>query len=211
MGTRKRYHRRAKQGAKPNRLARGRSATWSNRLLWVAGSLTLVVALVLINLRDSNVFAQPSTASRDEELSVLLPLAEPKHGLTGTHDMELIPQETPMPQPVPLGVPVARLEIPSASYDFGRISHTGDVAHTFAVQNTGDADLVVTNLVTSCGCTTAELSSSVIPPGQRADLRVVFDPDFHDVQGEVTRLVWFATNDPARPWVEVRIRADVQS
>ncbi len=66
------------------------------------------------------------------------------------------------------------------------------------------------NLVTSCDCTIAELSSRLIPPGQRADLTVTFDPDFHETHGEVTRLVWFATNDPTQPWVELRIEADVQ-
>jgi hypothetical protein len=83
------------------------------------------------------------------------------------------------------------------------------VAHIFAVQNTGDADLEIGNLVTSCGCTTANLSTSIIPPGRRADLTVTFDPDFHATEGRVTRLVWFATNDPSQPWVEVRIDADV--
>jgi alpha-D-ribose 1-methylphosphonate 5-triphosphate diphosphatase PhnM len=84
------------------------------------------------------------------------------------------------------------------------------VAHVFAVQNTGTIDLKISNLVTSCGCTTAELSSRVIPPGQRADLIVTYDPDFHTAEGPVVRLVWFATNDPAQPWAEVRITADVR-
>ncbi|NIN66941.1 MAG: DUF1573 domain-containing protein [Anaerolineae bacterium] len=169
----------------------------------------MVVALVGLNLWDSGVFAEPPVLSRSEELSDLLPLAERQRPLTGTHDMELIPQETPAPQPAPSGVPVAQLDIPGASYDFGRVSTSGEVGHIFAVQNIGTADLVISNLVTSCGCTTAELSSSVIPPGHRADLAVIFDPDFHDVRGEVTRLVWFGTNDPTQPWVEVRITANV--
>ena len=54
-------------------------------------------------------------------------------------------------------------------------------------------------------------SSNVIPPGERAGLTVTFDASFHTTRGEVTRLVWFATNDPTQPWVEVRITADVQS
>ena len=78
------------------------------------------------------------------------------------------------------------------------------------MQNTGTADLEIGNLVTSCGCTAAELSSDVIPPGQRADLTVTFDADFHETGGQVTRLAWFATNDPAQPWAEVRITADVR-
>lgn len=60
--------------------------------------------------------------------------------------------------------------MPGANYDFGQIHPARDVMHTFAVQNTGDADLFFGNLGTSCGCITAGLSSNVIPPGQRADL-----------------------------------------
>lgn len=124
--------------------------------------------------------------------------------------MRLIPQQTPAPQPAPGGVALPLLALPTASHDFGRISEQPDVAHVFAVQNTGTADLKIGNLVTSCGCTTAELSSSVIPPGQRADLTVTFDPDFHPTQGLVVRLVWFATNDPTQPWVEIRLTAAVE-
>ena len=36
------------------------------------------------------------------------------------------------------------------------------------------------------------------------------DPDYHVTQGEVVRLVWFATNDPTQPWVEARVAVDVR-
>ena len=124
--------------------------------------------------------------------------------------MALIPEVTPMPQPAPADQPVPRLNMPDRSHNFGRVYARWEVSHIFVLQNTGTADLVISNLVTSCGCTTAELSSSVIPPGYRADLTVTFDADYHPTRGEVTRLVWFATNDPTQPWVEVRITADVQ-
>jgi hypothetical protein len=145
-----------------------------------------------------------------EDPASLLPLAEAKRPLKGEHDMQRIPQQTPAPQSAPEGVALPRVDLPTASYDFGTIPGQPDVAHVFAVQNAGTADLEIWNLVTSCGCTTAQLSSSVIPPGQRADLTVVFDPDFHTTRGETVRLVWFATNDPTQPWMEVRITADVE-
>jgi hypothetical protein len=106
---------------------------------------------------------------------------------------------------------VPRLDLPSVSHDFGLVYSSWDLVHTFAVQNSGDVDLAIGTLVTSCGCTVAELSNDVIPPGQRADLTVTFDANYHETRGEVTRLVWFATNDPAQPWVEVRIAANVRS
>jgi hypothetical protein len=168
------------------------------------------VALIVLAAWQPGALAKPAPPSRAENAADLLPLAKAVRPLSGGHDMTRIPQATPAPQPAPEGVAVPVLQMPSATYDFGSIPVRPAVTHIFAVQNTGTVDLVLRNLVTSCGCTTAKLSSSVIPPGQRADLTVTFDPGFHKVEGETTRLVWFGTNDPTQPWIEVRITADVR-
>lgn len=191
--------------------SRGRSSrSGANPLIWVGGVLAIVVLLVSVNVLQSSVLADPPVTSRSEPVTELLPLAEAKRPLKGEHDMRRTPAQTPAPQPAPNGADLPVLDLPTESYDFGQVAKQPDVAHVFAVQNTGTADLVLQNLVTSCGCTTAQLSSSVIPPGQRADLTVIFDPDFHATEGEVVRLVWFATNDPRQPWVEVRLTAEVE-
>ena len=189
---------------------RRRRTRGTDPLMWVGGAIGVIIVLLALNLWQSGAFAKPPAPSRSEDAGNLLPLVESGHPLRGGHDMALIPQQTPAPQPVSAGAPVPQLDMPSVSYDFGRIYEQWDVTHTFAVQNTGDAALEISSLVTSCGCTTAELASAVIPPGQRADLTVTFDADFHETQGEVIRLVWFATNDPTQPWVEVRTTANVQ-
>jgi hypothetical protein len=110
---------------------------------------------------------------------------------------------TPIQQP-------GRIELNKTEFDFGTIPNTRPVSQTFQVRNAGQGTLKITGVSTSCGCTTAGLSSNVIPPGQRADLTVTFDADFHPTNGLVSRLVWFATNDPSQPWVEVRVIADVR-
>ncbi len=212
----KRRQRHTSQAAGANRRSRKssrrhRRSGGVDPLIWVGGAAGVIVVLLVFNLWQSGAFARPPEPSRSEDPANLLPLAEAGQLLQGGHDMALIPQQTPAPQPAPSDVPVPQLDMPNVSHDFGRIYEQWDVTYIFAMQNTGDADLVISNLVTSCGCTVAVLSSNVIPPGQRADLTVTFDPDFHEIQGEVVRLVWFATNDPAQPWVEVRITADVQS
>jgi hypothetical protein len=205
-------NREARVGHPPGRARkrRRRPAGGTNPLVWMASILGVVVLLVAVNLLQSGALAKPPIPSRSQAPGELLPLAEPKRPLKGGHDMRRLPAQTPAPQPVPQGQPVAKLDLPSASHDFGRLPKRPVVAHVFAVQNTGSADLVIQNLVTSCGCTTATLPSSVIPPGQRTDLTVTFDPDYHATQGEVVRLVWFATNDAEQPWVELRLTADVQ-
>lgn len=207
--SKKRAAQRADQTRRSLTSGRRRSSGGVNPLVWVGGAAGVIVVLLVLNMWQSGVFARPPTPSRSEDPANLLPLAGTGRPLRGGHDMALIPQQTPAPQPAPSEVPVPRLDMPGVSHDFGRIPKRRDVAHTFAVQNVGTADLMVSDLVTSCGCTIAELSSDVIPPGERADLTVTFDPDFHETRGQVVRLVWFATDDPTQPWVEVRITADV--
>jgi hypothetical protein len=209
--SRKQNSRAIKSGRTAKARRRKRRSQGIHPMVWIGGALGVVVLIVVLGLSRPDASASAPEPSRSENEAELLPLAESKRPLRGGHDMARIPQQTPAPQPAPANVSLPQLELPNAIYDFGRIPKRPDVAHVFAVQNIGDADLEIRNLVTSCGCTVAELSSSVIPPGQRADLTVTFDPDFHETKGQVTRLVWFATNDPTQPWVEVRIDAEVAS
>ncbi|HDQ73915.1 MAG TPA: DUF1573 domain-containing protein [Chloroflexi bacterium] len=178
--------------------------------IWLIAIPVAVVALMMFGAAQSGAFVKVPEPSRNEDPADLLPLSNAGQPIYGGHDTSLIPERPPTPREALAGESTSQLDIPSASYNFGQIYDTWDVTHIFAVQNTGDADLLIGNLVTSCGCTTAELSSNVVPPGQRADLTVTFDADYHPTNGPVSRLVWFATNDPIQPWVEMRITADVQ-
>jgi hypothetical protein len=198
--TRKRTSRRGRSSR------RGRDSS----LLWIVAIPVALVAVLVLNAWQSGAFAAAPDTSRVGDPASLPPLSEAGSVLRGGHDMALIPERTPTPQAPPVEGPSPLFAMPARSHDFGQIYESWDVTHVFVVENNGDADLVIGNLVTSCGCTTAELSSSIIPPGERADLKVVFDANFHPTSGEVTRLVWFATNDPTQPWIEVRVSADVR-
>ncbi|MDF1514111.1 MAG: DUF1573 domain-containing protein [Anaerolineae bacterium] len=149
------------------------------------------------------------TISDGESASILLPLGNPVKPLSGGHDMSKIPSSLPQPEIVEADASVPKVQVPEDKHDFGEIPPSPPVAYVYAIQNTGTVDLQLRNLVTSCGCTKAELSTSIIPPGHRADLKVVFDPGFHETVGPVTRLVWMMTNDPTQPWLEVTLTADV--
>ncbi len=125
----------------------------------------------------------------------------------GVHEMGASAVPTaPIP---PEGPP--KLVLPERMYDFGTIPATEKVSHTFPVRNEGPGTLTISRVYTTCACTTAELSSRVIPPGKQALLKVIYDPAFHDVQGEVRRDVILEVNDPE--WggqAVVSIKANVQ-
>ena len=179
-------------------------------LALIMGGTILVLGLMLLNNRA---MSSPATADTPSAPAVdtanLLPLASPVNPIVGGHDMNNMPDlsRTP-PRPV-TGIPQANVDLPLLSMDWGTIPAKPPVSQTFPIQNTGNKSLLINSVVTSCGCTAAALSSSVIPPGQRADLKVTFDPGFHATEGPVTRLVWLKTNDPDTPVVELRLDANV--
>ncbi len=113
---------------------------------------------------------------------------------------------------VPPDQPQPDIDLPAAEYDFGVIPPgPGNVSQIFYIQNRGTEPLEISNVVTSCGCTRALLSSSLIPPGTRADLTAIFDPDYHDTVGPVKRVIWLETNDPDQPVAEISFTAVVQN
>ncbi|MDR0743884.1 MAG: DUF1573 domain-containing protein [Tannerella sp.] len=67
--------------------------------------------------------------------------------------------------------------IDSAMYDFGDINEkNGAVTHSFKIKNNGEAPLVVTKVVASCGCTTPDWTKEPIAPGRTGEIKVTFDP-----------------------------------
>lgn len=97
-----------------------------------------------------------------------------------------------------------------ASYDLGQIGPGNPVTTTFAVSNQGNGPLLIESVTTSCGCTTAQISSQTIAPGASADLTVTFDPQAHaGATGQFLRYIYLRTNDPTAPEVEVEIRVEV--
>lgn len=111
---------------------------------------------------------------------------------------------------LPAGEPQPGIVLPQTSHDFGRIGPTEVVEHTFVLRNEGDAPLTISRAYTTCGCTTAEFSASVIPPGQVATVRVIFDAGFHDSAGQtVRRGIIIENNDPNRSQAEIWVQATV--
>jgi hypothetical protein len=125
-------------------------------------------------------------------------------GLHGVHEMG--PSQTPITY-LPSDGPQPELEIPQDEWSFGQIGPRDVVDHTYVLRNTGDAPLTISRIYTTCGCTTAELTARVIPPGKVALLRMIFDAGFHDTRGQqVRRGVIIENNDPA--YSEAAVWAD---
>lgn len=115
------------------------------------------------------------------------------------------------------------------SHDWGEIGiDNGVVSANFEIKNEGSDNLRLSNIETSCMCTTAQLilgdaksplfgmhSKSAyyleVPPGETANLSVVFDPAFHGPSGvgPITRQVKVLTNDSDEPELNFLLTAKV--
>lgn len=120
---------------------------------------------------------------------------------------------------------------PSTSHDWGEIGiDNGNVSQTFQINNKGEETLILSNIATSCMCTTAQLQkgedqsplfgmhteSSYImelQPGESASINVTFDPAFHGPSGvgPITRLITVKTNDKTQPELTFTLTAMVRS
>lgn len=113
---------------------------------------------------------------------------------------------------LPPGDPQPDIEVPETFFDFGRIGAQEIVSRSFLVRNVGDAPLTISRAYTTCGCTTADISADVIPPGKAATVEMRFDAGFHDSAGQtVRRGLILESNDPNQPQAEIWIQAEVAS
>ena len=61
------------------------------------------------------------------------------------------------------------------SYEFGTFDEGEIVTHTFAFTNAGDAPLTLTEVRTSCGCTTPAWTSTPVAPGEAGEVVVAYN------------------------------------
>lgn len=80
-------------------------------------------------------------------------------------------------------------------YNFGDIKQ-GEVAeHVFTFKNTGTAPLVLSNVLTTCGCTASEWPKEPIAPGKSAQIKVTFNSTGKmGVQNKVVTIISNAVN-----------------
>lgn len=123
----------------------------------------------------------------------------------------------------------AKVGTTEQSHDWGKIPiGGGNMTKEFVVTNEGSETLSLSNINTSCMCTTVRLvkggeespefgmhtkSAYVmeVQPGEQVSVNVVYDPAFHGPNGlgSITRQVVMDTSDPDRSRLEFSLRGVV--
>ena len=92
-------------------------------------------------------------------------------------------------------------------YDFGSVIEGIAVAHTFVFQNTGDEMLEISGISATCGCTTADLATSSIAPGESVTLDVLVNTT--GFSGTISKSITVHSNDPETPLLSLRVMGQV--
>ena len=90
-----------------------------------------------------------------------------------------------------MATPVLTVDEPE--YDYGSVGLGYMVKHTFVLQNTGDEVLNIVYVRASCGCTTTDLPTSSLAPGESVPLEVLVLAD-HGTSKNVS--IYVHTNAP---------------
>jgi hypothetical protein len=67
------------------------------------------------------------------------------------------------------------MEFEEQEFNFGTVEEGEVVEHTFVFTNTGDAPLIVSNAVATCGCTVPTWTKKAISPGDKGEMLVKFN------------------------------------
>ncbi len=104
-----------------------------------------------------------------------------------------------------------QISLETTEFDFGDVVNGEIVSRDLIVRNVGQADLIVEEVITTCGCTTGALDPMTIPPGGEATLHIEFDSGAHgpELTGELMRQVILVSNDPEAPEATVQFTANV--
>lgn len=89
----------------------------------------------------------------------------------------------------------AKMEFSKVEHDFGTINGDDKVETVFTFTNTGEADLVISKALGSCGCTVPDYPKQPIAPGEKADIKVSFSPKGKN--GMQNKTVTLTVNTPS--------------
>ncbi len=92
-------------------------------------------------------------------------------------------------------------------YNYGQVDETVMVEYTFSIRNRGDAPLAISQVETSCGCTSTQIGGKSLAPGESTPLTVRFNP--RGRRGKQDKQVLISSNDPRQPKLVLKLTGTV--
>jgi len=70
---------------------------------------------------------------------------------------------------------IGEFKFAKETHDFGKIPHNKPATFEFAFSNEGDAPIIISEVVSSCGCSVAEFTKTPIKPSGNGTIKVTFN------------------------------------
>ncbi len=102
------------------------------------------------------------------------------------------------------GVTGPKIAFATPEHDFGQIKNGEVIKHAYVFTNNGSATLVISNVQTSCGCTTAGEWTRQVEPGKTGSIPIQFNSG--SFSGAVGKSITVTCNDPNQPTVVLQIK-----
>ena len=90
----------------------------------------------------------------------------------------------------------ASISFEKITHNFGAIKKKADASYDFVFKNTGNGPLIISNVTTSCDCTTPEWPKNPIMPGKTGKIKVGYDTKEAGVFNKTITVMSNAKNNP---------------
>ena len=99
-----------------------------------------------------------------------------------------------------------KIEFEATTIDYGTIERGSDGERIFSFINNGNADLVITNVKSSCGCTIPKKPEGPIAPGESSQIVVRYDTKR---VGPFRKTITVSTNQETNPIIALKLKGTV--
>jgi hypothetical protein len=99
-----------------------------------------------------------------------------------------------------------RMTFDNTTHNFGDVLQGDTVSHNFKFTNSGNQPLVISNVVTTCGCTVPDWPKGPIAPNQTGQIKVKFDSKGRSgLQNKVVTII----SNSVSPQTRINVRVNI--
>ncbi|MDA9878906.1 DUF1573 domain-containing protein [Flavobacteriaceae bacterium] len=100
----------------------------------------------------------------------------------------------------------SQIQFETTTLDYGTIENGSNGERVFSFKNTGNADLIIKDVKSSCGCTIPKKPDGPIAPGEGSEIVVRYDTKR---TGPFRKTITITTNQESNPVIALKIKGTV--